>query len=800
MSSINTNNSIKNNINLMIIVLIIQSIFSFANSGDLSYKVALNIKFPSNFTQYLDSSTDLAFNVKVYNVGDNQLIQEFVSKSSPIELGLPRIGVYSVKIEVYSNDKLIFQGADSFVLTLLNFYISREVEVLPVLTDVLITFKSYKRIPEEVYLELTNPEYNESYQIDISGDVTIQNFPEIIKLKPGRWLINISQLTGDNLQNDVQNNDVPDSSTTVNASASTTDNKQSFSRTPFVITVTPGVLNSFMVEIFEDTFEIKPNAAFFTKLLSVSKSTSYTLLTFKQGRFQGKLSIDINGVLTNSPESTLVSGIENVTAYFENGDIVRLEYPAFLPENIRVLLSSKFTSSNASASTIFNEVNLNLQNQYEIAVCEQITKSIYQINDASSQWRIYESNGSLFISNSKVTFGPFSRDAVIFFDAKSPESRFRVSGRNNPYEGSIEIRYNSSSRGFTIVNELPLERYLIYVVGSEMPSSYALEALKAQAVAARSYALDKILRIRTYISTGANLDDSTNFQAYNLSAPYPNAFRAVEETKYRVLMFNQVIANTYYYAISGGIGFSASDVFGTNIEYLTSRVFAITNSESGTGTFTSEDEFLGFLRTWNSKELKEAGFLEVEHPFFRWRVEFSPDELIKRIDGLTIVKKVKKENPQVNTTSSSIWNILNPSSSAGLMNMYVSKRGNGGYVMAITIETNDSYITVSSSDVRRLLNVSGKTIILQNGTKRTDFASLPSMFFAIDTQKNSNYVEKIIVYGGGFGHGVGLSQVGANSLAKNYNFSFAEILEFFYPGTNIANYFDYLITQLNVKK
>ncbi|WP_448377001.1 SpoIID/LytB domain-containing protein [Fervidobacterium sp.] len=790
MKSVNTNNSIKNNIKLIIIalILIFQSILSFSNNGDFPYKVTINIKLPSNFSQYLDSSTNLEFNVRVYNVGDNQLIQEFVSKSNPIELGLSRIGVYSVKIEVYSNDKLIFQGADSFVLTLLNFYISREVEVLPVLTDVLITFKSYKRLPEGVYLELTNPDYNEGYQIDISGDVTIQNFPEIIKLKPGRWFINISQFSGNNVQND----NVPDSSTT--------DNNQSFIRTPFVITVTPGVLNSFMVEIFEDTFEIKPNAAFFTKLLSVSKSASYTLLTFKQGRFQGKLSIDINGVLTNSAEKTLVSGIQNVTAYFENGSIMRLEYPAFIPENIRVLLSSKFTSSNASASAIFNEVNLSLQNQYELSVCEQITKSVYQIKDTSSQWRVYESNGSLFISNSKVTFGPFSRDTVIFLDAKSPESRFRVSGRSNSYEGSIEIRYNSSSRGFTIVNELPLERYLIYVVGSEMPSSYALEALKAQAVAARSYALDKILRTRTYISTGANLDDSTNFQAYNISAPYPNAFRAVEETKHRVLTFNQVIANTYYYATSGGIGFSASDVFGTDAAYLTSRVFAITNLASETRTFVSEDEFLSFLKTWNSKELKEAGFLEAEHPFFRWRVEFTPDELIKRIDGLTNVKKVKKENPQIGTTLSSIWDILNPSSSAGVMNMYVSKRGNGGYVMAITIETSDSYITVSSSDVRRLLNVSGKTIFLQNGTKRTDFASLPSMFFAIDTQKNSDYVEKIIVYGGGFGHGVGLSQVGANSLAKNYNFNFSDILEFFYPGTNIANYFDYLIAQLNVKK
>jgi peptidoglycan hydrolase-like amidase len=785
----------------------------FADTGSF-YKIALNIKLPQDANQYISDPSKVLFRVKVYNVNKNELLNELSSNNDKFDIDLPEAGVYSLRIEGYVDNQLMFLGADSFVLSLLNFSVSKDITLNSLMADVFITFKNYKRLPSGYTLEFTNIDKSKSYSIDISWDISIKNMPQILSLEPGIWYVKVRSPDELNQENDTQkvitaNSTMVTSESTsiVNGQKATTTNDSflTFNNQTTVVNqkvdvgaisvlLKPGLLNPLLIELYDDRVEIRPGVAFFSKFLSVAKQNSHYLLAYKQGQFEGNSNLSVNGTLTNNVEKVLVSGITNVTAYFDNGIITGLEYPKYIPGEIRVLLSSKLTSNEALSSAVFNEVNLLLQNQYQISVCGKFMKALHQTATSSSQWKIYESNDSLYISNGKEKFGPFSLDSIIFFDAQSPSSTFKIAGRNNPYEGSVEIRYSSSSKGFIIINELPVERYLVYVVASEMPSSYALEALKAQAIAARSYAIDKIFRIRTYLSTGANLDDSTNFQAYNFSLPYANATRAVEETRNEILVYEQSIANTYYYAVSGGTAFNSKDAFVSEIPYLRSRIIAISEQPSEILQFNSEDSFLSFLKNWNSKELKDLGFLEAEHPFFRWKVDFSPSEIINKVESLSNVKHIKKDSqPQMlpEATSNNISNVESLSNGM-IMNMSVSKRGEGGVVKEITIETNDSYITVNSSEIKKLLNVSGKALVLQNGVKRTDFTYLPSMFFGIELQMNSNYVEKITVYGGGYGHGVGLSQVAANSLARNYGYNYADILKYFYPGTTIVNYYDFL--------
>ena len=98
-----------------------------------------------------------------------------------------------------------------------------------------------------------------------------------------------------------------------------------------------------------------------------------------------------------------------------------------------------------------------------------------------------------------------------------------------------------------MINELLLEEYLYAVVPSEMPASYPLEALKAQAVCARTYAYARILHagLPEY---GAHVDDSTAFQVYNNILENAQTTKAVRETKGELLWYGQELADTYYYS------------------------------------------------------------------------------------------------------------------------------------------------------------------------------------------------------------------------------------------------------------
>ena len=101
-------------------------------------------------------------------------------------------------------------------------------------------------------------------------------------------------------------------------------------------------------------------------------------------------------------------------------------------------------------------------------------------------------------------------------------------GHGTPvYEGTMEVW--PAEEGFYLVNELPFETYLKYVVPSEMPSGYAKEALKAQAVCARTYAC-KQLQSYDFPECRAHVDDSVSYQVYNNTGAAESTSQAVDET------------------------------------------------------------------------------------------------------------------------------------------------------------------------------------------------------------------------------------------------------------------------------
>lgn len=133
------------------------------------------------------------------------------------------------------------------------------------------------------------------------------------------------------------------------------------------------------------------------------------------------------------------------------------------------------------------------------------------------------------------------------------------------YRGKLQITVQSSF--VRVVNVVPLVAYLQAVVPSEMPHTWPLEALKAQAVAARSYALANLVKGKPF-----DLYADVRSQVYSgVSGEKPRATQAVRETAGQVLYFDGKIATTYYFSSSGGKTASAEDVLGFPVPYLLSR-------------------------------------------------------------------------------------------------------------------------------------------------------------------------------------------------------------------------------------
>lgn len=147
-----------------------------------------------------------------------------------------------------------------------------------------------------------------------------------------------------------------------------------------------------------------------------------------------------------------------------------------------------------------------------------------------------------------------------------PSGNGYISTKGKWYRGEF-IVYNKGGE-LTIINHIDIEDYLRGVVPSEMPSGWCYEAHKAQAIAARSYALANLGK---RASCGYDLKDTPEDQAYGgASAESGRTNQAVDETKGIVLIYNLKIIPAYYSASAGGQTSNSADVWTKNLPYLKS--------------------------------------------------------------------------------------------------------------------------------------------------------------------------------------------------------------------------------------
>jgi len=155
-----------------------------------------------------------------------------------------------------------------------------------------------------------------------------------------------------------------------------------------------------------------------------------------------------------------------------------------------------------------------------------------------------------------------SKDIVIKCDDKNGF----VMAKKRWYRQNLQVFKDSG--GLTVVNDINLELYLLGVVPSEMPSSWNMEAHKAQAIAARSYA---IANLGKRASRGYDLKDTPEDQAYGgASSETFKTNNAVIATQGQVLTNNNKIISAYYHASAGGHTVNSGQVWNKNLPYLKS--------------------------------------------------------------------------------------------------------------------------------------------------------------------------------------------------------------------------------------
>lgn len=351
------------------------------------------------------------------------------------------------------------------------------------------------------------------------------------------------------------------------------------------------------------------------------------------------------------------------------------------------------------------------------------------------------------------------------------------------YRGSLELR--RSEEGIVAVNELLLEEYLYAVVPSEMPASYPAEALKAQAICARTYAYAHMQNpgLPQY---GAHVDDSTAYQVYNNIEEQAAATVAVKETAGLLLTYGGQPAATYYYSTSCGFG-SDERVWDADREereaYLTagsvSRAALMGEETAYTAEKLQEEEaFSCFLVQPDGTDF------EKEEPWYRWTyTAVCPDE--ERM--LSLLQSRYQVSPEKILQKEGDDYVSKPVEKLGkIQNIAVVGRNAGGVAQSLLIEGSEAdYLVLTELNIRYVL-CDGKTSVRRQDGSMIEMKSLlPSAFFIISTVQDGENMVGYEISGGGFGHGVGMSQNGAKCMAKE-GCSAEQILTFFYRGTSVS--------------
>lgn len=332
-------------------------------------------------------------------------------------------------------------------------------------------------------------------------------------------------------------------------------------------------------------------------------------------------------------------------------------------------------------------------------------------------------------------------------------------GKPALYHGAFEVIQKEDRKGFYLVNLVETQEYLKGVVPNEMPVRFGLEALKAQAVAARNY----VLTPRTQAYKEFNVVDSVASQVYyGVNTEADLATRAVMETDGIVALYDNEPILALYSSTAGGYTESYSHAFSDPL----TKMFPSINKPYLTAV-PDKSEFKSLEDENDAKKFYESKVpsFDIESPYYRWQKQWAVGELENVLKSTMIAQ--------------SKTGFIHPAFKQGddlgkIKDIKVMKRGASGKAVEVELMTTKGcYRIAKELVIRRVFQKDG--------------VSLPSANIVFEKKVDSyGNVTDITIFGGGFGHGVGMSQYGAGYMATKLNQPYYNILRHYYTGINLG--------------
>ncbi|NYB75633.1 SpoIID/LytB domain-containing protein [Sedimentibacter hydroxybenzoicus DSM 7310] len=436
-------------------------------------------------------------------------------------------------------------------------------------------------------------------------------------------------------------------------------------------------------------------------------------------------------------------------------------YPYYDGESFRVYAG--FYSSRNDAGSLLNQLN---KNGYDAEAVNMGYKGIVVYNEKNKPVLMFDNSTNLHFTS--------------YYDKESIDM---IMIDNRPYRGYMGFKIIEER--LVSINFVDLESYLYGVVPNEISASWGMESLKAQAVAARTYAIYNKSPRALY-----DMDDNQNSQVYRgYNSEKESTDKAVDETRGEMIYYDDKLIQAFYHSTSGGSTESTENVWFENLPYA-----------------VGVDD--GYSDRSGS-------------PYNEWQKSYSKEEIIKKLrdDGNDVrelysveITKVTENNRVVECIfSTDIGEILYKKENArlllGLMsswfdivngNVYyftneftylnenrtIPSRGGGSSGILDNIVDAEE-VEEEIEDFKSLSSggIIGKTVISDSGTSKItkDTLSVISSkgISTLKTDSSSYNFE-----GRGWGHGIGMSQYGAKQMAEE-GFSYDEILKHYFTGVTI---------------
>lgn len=362
--------------------------------------------------------------------------------------------------------------------------------------------------------------------------------------------------------------------------------------------------------------------------------------------------------------------------------------------------------------------------------------------------------------------------------------------QGKPYRGDIRLQNQKGSRALTAVNVIPVEDYLRGVLKMEINPSWPIEAVKAQAIVARTYALSHRGKDA---ARGYDFDNTNRSQVYRgVNAEDLRTDKAISSTRGLVLAWNGKLALTPYHADSGGWTADVRDVWGGQRPYL---VGAPEPYPSGS-------------------------------PYSHWSVTLSPRQISVALAKMGI-EVGTVQSVQVSAQDSggrAVQLLISGSLGQATVKANAFRMALGSKLLKSTFfkfyeveDTAPPVVQTTDSRLAKSRGYDGQEDLLVQLTKQGAFSTEELMDMLLHPGKREQYLQRVLtgkkkgpsvsspsssgnaaflpvqdqgfhVQGKGWGHGVGMSQWGARAMGQN-GWKVREILDHYYPGTALTKFY-----------